>query len=97
MNIDNSIPDSFSFHKKTDGTLVFNVNGGTNTKQATLELVIASIKLSIQQGYVGENVRTIEELLYGLASEEGKDKIDSQKKSGSVSRDRITLDRRKKI
>lgn len=94
----NSTEDLFSFHLKTDGALVFNVNGNMNTKQATKELVIASLKLAIQQGYVEKDVKTIQELLYGLISDEEKSKLVSQNKtSGSVSRERIKFDRDRKI
>ena len=91
--------DLFSFHLKADGNIVFNVDGEKmNAKQATKELVIASLTVAVQQGYVGKDVKTIEELLYGLVSEEEKKRLDSNRKtSGSVSRERITFDKARKI
>lgn len=91
----NENSDRFSFHKSKDGKSTFNINENINTKQATKELVVASIRLAIQQGYINDNTRTIEELIYQLSTEEEKKKFDaiSSNQTHSISRERFSLDK----
>lgn len=76
MGISNGINNEeaiFSFLKLKNGNIIFNVNGeATNAKEATKELLFAAIQCAIKQGFVSQDVTTLDGLFRPFITDENE-------------------------